>query len=159
MQQKPFRSADQGVAHVIAVAVLIAITTVLVMVIVPILLGVSGQNQDVPPNTRFAFEYEPMNNSVRITHEGGEKIPRDSLYVRGQGIKYTSDLTDLGGPDNDRWAGTNSSTIDGEPAITLKDSAVIRVSASGDHVIRLVWESSNADMTSEIDVYRGTASA
>lgn len=158
MYRKAFINADEGVAPVMAVTLLIAITLVLVMVIVPMVLDLGGQNQDVPPNTRFEFEYDPVNDSVRITHDGGENILTDNLYVRGQGINHASDLTELGGPNNDRWAGTNSSKIDGENAITIRDSAVIQVSASGEHVIRLVWESNEADISTELDVYRGTAS-
>jgi len=150
MQLQKLLSTDeeQAVSPVIGVILMVAITVILAAVIASFVLGL-GDSQEVAPTATFDFDYDTDGPNVTVTHTGGDNVISENLYIRGQDIDTSTSDTELWGSNDDRWGGSNSTTIDGKNAVTSGDSANIEVDGSS-YVIRVVWESAEGSSSSEL---------
>lgn len=104
----------------------------------------------IPLKADFRFEYNPDPGTVEVTHIGGDSIPADELYIRGEGFADAAgaDMTAAG-----QWAGPASARLEGRPAVGSGDS--VTVGAAGDYVLRVFWEDEERDIVSQLVADRG----
>lgn len=98
----------------------------------------TGPRSGPVPQASFAFEYEETGDDrglLTITHDGGDAIPSEELFVRGIGF------ADVAGADQTSagpWGGTTS-----DGAVAAGDAVVVGVAS--DYEIRLVWQSADGN--------------
>jgi len=80
---------------------------------------------DRPPEGSFAIQYD--SGVLRVSHERGESVPADRLFVRGRGFS--------GAPEY-RW----SDEPDVDSGVSIEPGDALERSADSDAVARLVWE-------------------
>lgn len=103
----------------------------------------SGAVEDVPvlaPTAAWDFEYERVGDGsglLTVTHDGGDLVDADHLYVRGSGF---ADVTGADRTEPGPWTGE---TTDG--ALRVGDSTTVGV--TGDCEIQLVYENGAAVQT------------
>jgi hypothetical protein len=103
-----------------------------------------------PPTVSFAFDYESTGDGVgrlTITHEAGDTVASDALFVRGNGFA-TVDAADQTGPGP--WQGSASG--DGT-TVVAGDSVTVGVTS--DYEIEVVWKSSDGDSPATLAVDDG----
>ncbi|WP_459194370.1 hypothetical protein [Halosimplex sp. J119] len=103
-----------------------------------------------PPAVSFAFDYESTGDgvgTVTITHEGGDTVDSDALFVRGSGF------ADVEGADQTSagpWQGAASSDDGG---VRAGDS--VAVGAQSGYEISMVWESPANDTSAVLAEHHG----
>jgi len=142
---------DSAVSPVIGVILMVAITVILAAVIASFVLGL-GSSTEVAPTADFSFDYDADGEKVTITHSGGDNIRASELNVRGQQID-TNQMS-----DSENW-NTNSTasasgSISSNSAVVSGDSWTMEVN-DGSYVLRVIWESTQGDTSSELAVDRG----
>jgi len=139
MKLKNLFNDDDAVSPVIGVILMVAITVILAAVIASFVLGLGDQNNPAP-TADFDFDWENTGSStgpLTITHNEGDEIEVQNLYVRGN-----SDMGTTGS-----WAGEDDG---GSPAVVKAGmSWEITGTASG-YDARVVWEDPDSDQTSTL---------
>jgi hypothetical protein len=109
----------------------------------------------VAPTADFSFNYDPGDPAVTVTHSGGDNIRADEIAIRGENLA-TGSYSNANWYDNATNSGNAdaSGSIEGQSAIVSGDSWEVDVSG-GDYILRVVWESSAGDTSSELAVDRG----
>ena len=149
MDIKRLINDDDAVSPVIGVILMVAITVILAAVIASFVLGLGDQAQQTTPQASFAFDYDedpgPSDEGVlSITHDGGDTLQGNSIYVRGTGFGSGTTWNSTGGinvvSDNSSqsWAGHTS-----ESEITA--GSRINVAALDNYNFRVVYESTEGD--------------
>ncbi|MFB6233385.1 MAG: hypothetical protein ABEH61_03910 [Haloarculaceae archaeon] len=93
----------------------------------------SGQGstggRPVAPQVAFGFDYEVEAQELQITHEAGDAVIVDELFVTGQGV------------ENGRWdrLGGSASLRSDPPQVAAGDRLTLS-DVPPDHVVRVVWE-------------------
>ncbi|MFC7142341.1 type IV pilin N-terminal domain-containing protein [Halosimplex aquaticum] len=143
---------DDAVSPVIGVILMVAITVILAAVIATFVLGLGDQVSSTTPQASFSFEWNGEAGGqapLKITHDGGETIQAQNLYVRG------SDGT-AGGPAAnfgntwDTYATGVGATSDVQAGMTASISDV-----DSDAEARLVWQSTAGDSSSTLKEWTG----
>jgi flagellin-like protein len=152
---------DDAVSPVIGVILMVAITVILAAVIASFVLGLGG-NQQVTPQASFTFDFtEDTGGSedyLTITHDGGDTIQGNEVYLRGSNFGGT-DATTYSNVDasdafvtsgDETWAdaGDMSTTKGDESAIAAGDSIV--TSAGTDYDVRVVWQPGSGDQSATL---------
>jgi len=147
MRLKELLADDDAVSPVIGVILMVAITVILAAVIASFVLGLGSQTQTTP-QASFSIDYASgagvsLDGLVTITHDSGDPIVDDELYLRGDGLNETgawgsTDITDK----------TASGQSEGETAVVAGDRA--KVSASSDYDLNVVFEASEGDASSTL---------
>ena len=130
MELKQLLTDDNAVSPVIGVILMVAITVILAAVIGTFVLGLGDQVSDTAPQASFDFEFgQPSEDFVTITHEGGDKLDGNNIFV----------------------ANGTQTVWNGSADITAGTSAVHNVSDlnTGDEV-RIIWQSSSGSDTQTI---------
>ena len=136
---------DRAVSPVIGVILMVAITVILAAVIGTFVLGLGDQVQTTAPNAQFTFNYDAgvgTEGELTVTHDGGDGIDANELYIRG----------DVNNP-TDSWADKNVgvSTVKSGTNIIVGDDGTEDYTWSGDaDTVRVVWESSDSDQSSTL---------
>ncbi|WP_135302535.1 type IV pilin [Haloarcula amylovorans] len=136
MDIKQLINDDDAVSPVIGVILMVAITVILAAVIASFVLGLGDQAQQTTPQASFSFDYEKDSGAsndgyLDITHDGGDSISTEEVYIRGSGVNTT-----------DKWSNIGSSTAtSGE----VKAGNSLTLDASNDYDIRVVYESQEGD--------------
>ena len=93
MQLKQLLNDDDAVSPVIGVILMVAITVILAAVIASFVLGLGNSATNTNPQASFSFDYEEVDDRaagnpgmVTISHDGGDTINDQELYVRGSGF-------------------------------------------------------------------------
>jgi len=138
------------VSPVIGVILMVAITVILAAVIASFVLGLGSQTQTTP-QASFAVDYASGESSdpggsfgdglVTVTHDSGDPIVDQELYLRGDGINQTTDWESL---DDSSASGQS----EGETAVVAGDNA--KVNAVSDYDMRVVFESSEGDSSATL---------
>jgi flagellin-like protein len=155
MELKRLLDDDDAVSPVIGVILMVAITVILAAVIASFVLGLGNSATSQTPTASFTFDYEQTQSSpaegwVTVTHDGGDTIANEELYIRGQRIISATD------PDGDYSGLSRSITSTGKwPAAAGSgdDSAVV----SGDYVY--VGAESDYDISVNYQSQEGQSSA
>jgi len=88
MQLKELLTEDRAVSPVIGVILMVAITVILAAVIGTFVLGLGDQVSESAPQASFSFDFNMSNgtatdNSVTVTHEGGETLEASNIELNG----------------------------------------------------------------------------
>jgi len=96
MQVKQLFTDDDAVSPVIGVILMVAITVILAAVIASFVLGLGNNATEQTPTASFVFDYDQVDENpdsgddiyglVTITHDGGDTINDQELYIRGTGF-------------------------------------------------------------------------
>ena len=136
MQPKALLTDEDAVSPVIGVILMVAITVILAAVIASFVLGLGDTAAQSTPQASFTFDYEDS-EPLTITHDGGDTIEAQELYVRG--TKGSS-----GGDIDASWDSTNVGDVDPSSEVAAGNSAEIS-SVNDDYDLRVVYESQEGD--------------
>lgn len=87
------------------------------------------------PQVSWAAEYEETGDGrgvLTLTHEGGDNVPREALFVRGSGF---ADVDGVDQTSAGQWQGSASSDDS-----DVRAGDAVAVGVTSDYEIRLVWE-------------------
>ncbi|QLH81865.1 type IV pilin [Halosimplex pelagicum] len=186
MDIKQLFDDDDAVSPVIGVILMVAITVILAAVIASFVLGLGNQAQQGAPTATIGFDYEQIDENsgsdssnwgvLSISHDGGDSISDQELYVRGSGFNSSgehyapgdpfegsaavgADLEDYivsnGGSQIDHvdtglWNGTKSGD---DSAIVSGDRANAYVSS--DYEVSVVYQAQEGDTSSTLNEQEG----
>lgn len=127
---------DDAVSPVIGVIMMVAITVILASVIAVFVLNVPATLESTP-TANFAFDYDGDNDRLIVTHEGGERLPSENVYLRGENFDEVGDSwVDAGGD-----VGSNSRIVTG--------NSVELTHVDDDFELRVVYETPDVSNTIE----------
>jgi len=153
MEIKRLLNDDDAVSPVIGVILMVAITVILAAVIASFVLGLGNQAQQQTPTASFTFEYESgaavsADGNVTITHDGGDSINDNELYVRGN-FGSQADVASA-----NSWEAYNTGDLSvAEKTTSGQDSQVV----SGDRLVLMV--DSDYEISVNYEAQEGQASA
>jgi len=145
MNLKRLFDDDDAVSPVIGVILMVAITVILAAVIASFVLGLGDQNNPAP-TVSIDFDADLDNDVVTVTHEDGDEVESDNVFIRGEQIDTSSTFNN---PPPQSWTKANGGT-----AITVQAGNSVDVDLTGtveEYVIRIVWEDPDSDQTSTLD--------
>ncbi|MBO4246673.1 type IV pilin N-terminal domain-containing protein [Halomicrobium sp. IBSBa] len=156
MDLKQLFNDDDAVSPVIGVILMVAITVILAAVIASFVLGL-GDQTSTTPTASFSFDYEQTDASnergvVTITHDSGDPINEDELYVRGSGFESSGDISGTSSVDQDSagtWQGTSSS----DSEVVAGDSN--DVGANSEYNFNVIYQSAEGDTSSTLSSDKG----
>ncbi|RXK46232.1 type IV pilin [Halorientalis pallida] len=169
MQLKQLLSDDDAVSPVIGVILMVAITVILAAVIATFVLGLGEQVSSTAPQASFNFQFEEAQDNtdgvLTATHDGGDSIKANQLYLRGQNgsnakssFGYDVTWSDMiGGPSgfgaSSAISGSASGEVGSTSAVTGGDFLEFPVGTDGQ--IRLIYESQQGDSSATISTWEG----
>ncbi|WP_123537135.1 type IV pilin [Halosimplex salinum] len=147
MQLKQLLDDDDAVSPVIGVILMVAITVILAAVIASFVLGLGNQTSQGAPTATIGMDYTEIDENsgsgmdnwgvVKVSHNGGESISEDEVYVRGTGFNASG--THCSASDGNLCTPPGASDIledyiinEGGSQIHHIDSGVWNGTASGD---------------------------
>lgn len=147
---KQLLTEDDAVSPVIGVILMVAITVILAAVIASFVLGLGDQAQQATPQASFSFDYNEVGSDgdgyVTVTHDGGDSIEAQELYVRGSEITSTSDSS-ASNPIQSAGSWTNAGFTSGSK-ISAGQSADVEVNS--DYDIRIIYEPVEGDTSATL---------
>jgi len=152
MRLKELVTDDDAVSPVIGVILMVAITVILAAVIASFVLGLGDQAQQTTPQASFSFDYTEKGTDasgnpigvVDVTHDGGDSIVAQELYVRGSNLHDETDSDYSTTPDIGTGTG-NAFTEKYSTGSEVSAGQNIRVAAKATYDIRVVFESEEGD--------------
>ena len=169
MQLRQLIDDDDAVSPVIGVILMVAITVILAAVIASFVLGLGG-NQQATPTASFTFDYTQNDGSTQevnyltITHDGGDTIKGNQLYMRGSNFGGAFDPGAASGVSisdgevqyqdsnpGQTWSdqsGDMSAEKGDESAVAAGDG--INVQADTDYEVRVVWQPGSGDQSATL---------
>jgi len=140
MQSKSFHQLfardESAVSPVIGVILMVAITVILAAVIGTFVLGLGNQLQSSSPSASFSFSYDSSEGNLTITHNGGDGVAADQLFV-------------VGSNDDGSWNDIDSSIE------RVSAGTSVTVGVDSDSTVRVVWESSGGERSSTLARWSG----
>jgi flagellin-like protein len=140
---------DDAVSPVIGVILMVAITVILAAVIASFVLGLGDQAQQTTPQASFSWNYDESGSDtgvITLTHDGGDSIEAQELYVRGSGLNDNSEASgdhlDSTGTWSDSGAYSDSSEV--TAGLTLD------IEADDDYSISVVYEPVEGDTSATL---------
>jgi len=144
---------DDAVSPVIGVILMVAITVILAAVIATFVLGLGDQVSNTSPQASFSFEWNGASggeDTLKVTHDGGETIQAQNLYIRGSdgtvgsndpspALGQTWDAYSSAGPTSDVQAGMQASVDN----------------IDSDAEASLVWQASGGESSSTLKEWTG----
>jgi len=153
MKLKQLLNDDDAVSPVIGVILMVAITVILAAVIATFVLGLGDQVSNTSPQASFSFEWNGASGeeaTLTVTHDGGETIQAQNLYIRGsEGTAGTGDNADLG----KSWAEYSSTAGATSEVQAGMSTGVDNIGSDGK--ISLVWQSSTGESSSTLKQWTG----
>jgi len=162
MDLKQLFHDDDAVSPVIGVILMVAITVILAAVIASFVLGLGDQAQQTTPQASFSFDFDEGNapsgvsdqGVLSITHDGGDTVQGNSLYIRGSGFGQ--------GDSPDNWNDSSAPTVDvvaenssqawvghvGDSEVSAGNS--IRVAAKDTYSLRVIYEPPEGDQSATL---------
>ncbi|MFC7076956.1 type IV pilin N-terminal domain-containing protein [Haloarcula halophila] len=146
MDLKQLFNDDDAVSPVIGVILMVAITVILAAVIASFVLGLGDQTQNATPQASFSFDYETGSpNSLSVTHDGGDTINGDELYIRG---RLSGSATNA----NLQWSnfGGGGTEVSAGQGITIDGTGPASAAPDGTYDIRVIYESAEGDSSATL---------
>lgn len=150
MEIKNLLEDDSAVSPVIGVILMVAITVILAAVIATFVLGLGEQISQTTPQASFSSDYEEgvhtgdgdnKEGMLTLTHDGGDSIKAQNLYVRGT-------------PDDDGvWHDQSGTSIGSTEMVSAGSSVDVDVDA--DSTVRVVYESSGGGQSATLGRWDG----
>ena len=168
MQLKQLLSDDDAVSPVIGVILMVAITVILAAVIATFVLGLGEQVSSTAPQASFNFQFEELDSdadgNLTITHDGGDAVKANQLYLRGQngsnadtGFQFDNTWKDMldGNPSGytSKVSGTASGKIGSTSSVTGGDYLELGIGTDGQ--LRLIYESQQGDSSATLSTWEG----
>ncbi|QPV62254.1 type IV pilin N-terminal domain-containing protein [Halosimplex litoreum] len=157
MNLKRLLNDDDAVSPVIGVILMVAITVILAAVIATFVLGLGDQVSNTSPQASFSFEWEVDTNdygNLTVTHDGGETIQAQNLYLRGSegsNAAPTADLDSLGETwDNDAYSDDVGPTSEVQAGMSIRLDGI-----GSDGEVSLVWQSTTGDSSTTLKTWTG----
>ena len=180
MDIKQLFDDDDAVSPVIGVILMVAITVILAAVIASFVLGLGNQAQQGAPTSTIGFDYEQVDEGgsgeqtwglLTVSHDGGDSVSDQELYVRGSGFNESAfDRTSYGSGSNPEfekyvrsetgsqlhmtetglWNGTKSGD---DSAVVSGDRANVYVSS--DYEVSVVYQAQEGDTSSTLNEQSG----
>ena len=162
MQLKRILSDDDAVSPVIGVILMVAITVILAAVIATFVLGLGEQVSSTTPTASFTFEYSESSDQLTITHDGGDAVKANELYIRGQDSLPSGSSTNV----NVDWLNIGSSgsltvsdvtasgEIGSESAVVAGDFAEINGVGSASK-LRMIYNPAKGESTATLSTFEG----
>jgi len=144
MDLKNLFADEEAVSPVIGVILMVAITVILAAVIASVVLGVGQEAGSTSPTASFSFDYSNSEGNVTITHQSGDSIVAEDVFLRGSGFDTTQDWASYVSSGN----ASASGTIDSQDAVAAGDQA--EIGADSDYEINVVWEDPDGDSSSTL---------
>jgi len=141
---KELLTEDDAVSPVIGVILMVAITVILAAVIASFVLGLGDQAQQATPQASFSFDYSESDSNLKITHDGGDSILSDELYVRG---------TAGGNSNTGVWHNLPSSSPGSGSDVTAGNSVTLGTGTHdvpADYDVRVVYETQEGDSSATL---------
>lgn len=93
---------ERGVSPVIGVILMVAVTVTLAAVVSTLVLGLTNE-VETNPQASFGFDYN--NNTLKITHEGGNTLDdaRVSVLIDEEPKNWTEDDNKISGGDSETF--------------------------------------------------------
>ena len=153
MRLREIITDEDAVSPVIGVILMVAITVILAAVIATFVLGLGDQVSNTAPQASFSFDYDEgdchsgcstgtKDGGLDITHDGGDSIKANELYVRGASVAA----------ENDDWsnAGDGSGTTG---MVSAGNSIIVDVARSD--TIRVVYEAEEGGNSATLGKWSG----
>ncbi|MFC6973451.1 type IV pilin N-terminal domain-containing protein [Halomicroarcula sp. GCM10025709] len=153
MRIKELFEDDDAVSPVIGVILMVAITVILAAVIASFVLGLGDQTQSATPQASFSFDFEAGgggNGVLSITHDGGDTIVAQELYVRGDSSDFVSSGSIAGGPPLDMDSPGDWTTAGYSSGSEISAGSSVDVGVSNDYDIRVVYEAQEGDSSATL---------
>ncbi|EMA21745.1 type IV pilin [Haloarcula marismortui] len=137
---------DDAVSPVIGVILMVAITVILAAVIASFVLGLGDQAQQATPQASFSWDYEQDDPShttgnVTITHDGGDSIEAQQLYIRG-------DFDDSSNTTAGSWGSYKTSSVSGASDVSAGQS--ISPGVGDQYDLRVIYEPQEGDTSATL---------
>ncbi len=149
MQLNQLFADDDAVSPVIGVILMVAITVILAAVIATFVLGLGDQVSSTTPQASFSFEWNGEAGStapLKVTHDGGETIQAQNLYIRGSPGSGGASL----GQSWDNYPPNIGATSDVQAGMSIEIADV-----GSDGEARIVWQSTAGDSSSTMKEWTG----
>ncbi len=145
---------DDAVSPVIGVILMVAITVILAAVIATFVLGLGDQVSTTSPQASFGFDWDGEGGSsedaiLTISHDGGDSIQANRLYIRGDPGASSLETTELG----DTWGTYNASGVSGTTQVTAGNRASVDVGPTAE--VDVVWQSQNDQESATLGEWNG----
>jgi FlaG/FlaF family flagellin (archaellin) len=143
MKPKQLIADDDAVSPVIGVILMVSITVILAAVIGTFVLGLGEEVQQSSPTASFSMDFDTSDNTVTVTHEGGDTIKSEEV------LKLS-----VSGATTGTWSGSGGSAISaGNSADYCPGSGTVNTGGQvsscsytwDSDTVRVVWESQNGD--------------
>jgi len=167
MRLKQLFADDDAVSPVIGVILMVAITVILAAVIASFVLGLGNQASQGAPTATIGFDYEetdggvsPSEGYLKVSHDGGDTVPSNEIYIRGSGIidaadggesKYDDTNSDVVVSGNTQWpaaatSGSDSAVVSGD---------FIYVGVTSEYEVSVVYQTEEGDTSSTLNEQSG----
>ncbi|QLH84340.1 type IV pilin [Halosimplex pelagicum] len=145
---------DDAVSPVIGVILMVAITVILAAVIATFVLGLGDQVSNTSPQASFSFEWDGSSGeegTLTVTHDGGDTIQAQNLYIRGSEGSNANSADDLGKTwDFDNYDGNVGATSEVQAGMSIDIEGI-----GSDGEISLVWQSSTGESSTTLKTWTG----
>jgi len=155
MKLKQLLHDDDAVSPVIGVILMVAITVILAAVIATFVLGLGDQVSNSSPQASFSFEWDGASGeegTLTVTHNGGETIQAQNLYLRGSdgSLSIDNPAPNLG----KTWEVYDDDVAGGTSEIKAGMDADVK-NIDSDAEASLVWQSSAGDSSATLKEWTG----
>jgi flagellin-like protein len=173
MQVQNLLREDDAVSPVIGVILMVAITVILAAVIASFVLGLGG-SQQATPQASFSWDYTELEDVsgqdynrgiASISHDGGDSIRANELYVRGSNFEASGDYSST--PATSDWdmdsntdpatwkqaGGDASNEMGSQSAVAGGDT--LNILAQSNFEFSLVWEPEEGDTSATLSEETG----
>ncbi|ELZ25813.1 hypothetical protein C475_10149 [Halosimplex carlsbadense 2-9-1] len=153
MKLKQLLNDDDAVSPVIGVILMVAITVILAAVIATFVLGLGDQVSNTSPQASFSFEWEVEANdygTLTVTHDGGETIQAQNLYMRGSVGGNVGPSPDSLDQTWDAYKSGVSGTSEVQAGMSIDFEQI-----GSDGEVSLVWQNSAGDSSSTLKKWAG----
>jgi len=144
MRLKQLFADDNAVSPVIGVILMVAITVILAAVIASFVLGLGNQTQQGAPTATIGMNYEETGTNegvLKLSHDGGDTLEAQNLYVRGTGIQSVSSASGLDKESTGSFVNSNGGQNPYNDDSTIKSGNRLNVGVSSSYEVSVVWQS------------------
>jgi len=153
MELKQLLNDDDAVSPVIGVILMVAITVILAAVIATFVLGLGDQVSNTSPQASFSFDWDGEAGATNaspltISHDGGDSVAANRLYVRGNSGTVTGTEATGG-----TWGDYSTTGITGTTQVSAGNRIDIKVGPTAE--IDVVWQSGSGTDSATLGDWQG----
>lgn len=157
MDLKQLIKDDDAVSPVIGVILMVAITVILAAVIATFVLGLGDSLSNTAPQASFSFDYEDASSqdTLTITHDGGDSIDSGTLSAQISGASGDSSPN---GEYSNLFSGASGSEVTAGTSDTIDDAAIDDGAGTLDlsgATVRVVYSSESGDSSATLGKWEG----